>query len=107
MWIVYVLSFLFGGGVAWAVSKMANVVGNRFHDHEFGEKIGDLTLCTAFLSVLISTAIMCAVAISLTNKDEEHTERIERLEERVKNLEKASQRDTVFIYRALDGETQE
>lgn len=102
MWIVYVLSFLFGVGIAWATSKIVDVIDNKSGDIEFAEKIGGLTMCVAIFSILVSCATTAAVVGVLTETDDENAARIERLEEQVKKLEADSQRDTVFIYRALD-----
>lgn len=104
MWIIYLLSFIAGGFIAWLVDTVVEHIAEKekYSKLEFKSRLQCRILGLVWAIIIASALALIGACIALDKTDKEHETRIETLEQKVEQLESLNQVDTIVFHRYMD-----
>ena len=106
MWILYLLSLIAGGFIAWLIDTVVKHIAEKenYSKCEFETRL-KLRISGLVLAIIITSALtLIGACIALDKTDKEYETRIETLEQKVEQLESLNQVDTIVVQHLIDEE---
>ena len=106
MWIVYLLSFIAGGVIAWLIDTIVEHLADKenYSKLNFKSRLRGRIFGLVWTSIIVSTLVLISACIVLDRTDKDLRTRVETLEQKMEQYESLNQIDTIVIRRSIDEE---